>query len=888
MASAQVPMPLSTTSPSSLPNSLDPPTPTSYDYQIPLSSKSDTLPSFLLSLQEPEMAQHQDLPVRISVPGPGLQHARRNSKARQGPPPLPDFKFDPGAELKSDVTPSPTHPILEEMASNTRNAKGGKPALPAFSFNPSTVGDMPVSGSPTKSGFGEVRASGHRRRESGYVGGDMTSMTSSSSSSSSPVKNEGFVPAGPAVSAMGPPSGRRHTHRRSEAVSISDQEKSAIIKENAMSKHRAGSAPSTPADSKQFFDSDSSPPATAASFSAYAGETPPASPSRRQSTPTHSRARVEFSDSVRTYRPRPLSHISSETEDSTSTIRYSHSLSGSINSLAAISPATMSVSLSPTDESPRPRPRTADAATLGGRFIDKKTGNSQPEGPLFRHVASKSLTPPKQESPCEEKEQFWPGNGSPGKVSPMTTPTVQGVNTSTQPTNPFRFTPGEESPRPRTSPERSASIKKRKVKTWTRGIFSQKTKKRPMKNAGRRTPTPPLNRRIPDSVFDNDDTVIISDAPSPILQNIARPPLQTNSAPIVPTLSDHVDDGGADLTIDLDVALGTPQSEEQQPQTGFAAARARLHSGGLRSTSDPFGNLHRRAESAPHLPFPNRNIFGVHRIGSNSSMGVEEVFDEGEEDDYLAGSGSEQAASPIIKAMDHGAPLESSSTTLGVQASEPTGHTKEDSTSVEETSVKTTSHLQTSSSNLAHGHTSDPIGRRPASVPIDFAFKSSNLPHVPSEGEQSAPQSAVSSEAGHGNFDLHFGHSRYLNEPGQTVSTDDVPSLTDSVSTATGAQARVSGSVYTRPSLEHREQRSLSEAVPVTESLVRASKRASLVSLTRLIPGSSHGEKSKLRFGESAANTEGEEAKPAKKANRISRLMNYLRPKEKQIKQGHK
>lgn len=879
MASTPVPMPLSTNSPSSLPNSLDPPTPTTYDYQLLDSTKSDTLPSFLLSLQQSEAVQQHELPVRMPAPGPGLQHARRKSKARQGPPPLPNFTFNPGAETKPDPTPSPTHPILEEMASKTRNTRGGRPALPAFSFNPGGAGDTPPSASPTKLAFVETKAGGHHRRESGYAVGDMASMTSSSSCSSSPVKTEGHLSGGPPVSGLSS-AGRRHTHRRSEAVSISDQEKSAIIKENALSKHRAGSAPSTPADGKPFFDNDNSDPMPATTFSAFAGRTPPTSPSRQQSTPVQARPRVEFSDSVQTYRPRPLSHISSETEDSTSTVRQSHSLSGSINSLAAISPATTSISPGPTfDGSPRNRPRTADAAAARERSSDKKDDESPPRA-LFHHSSTKSLTPLKLNWPSEEQRKVGSCNSGPNAGSPKTASSNHGASPMPEPGNSFSFTPAEEPPRPRTSPERSASIKRRKVKNWTGGIFSRKTKRRPMKNIGRRTPTSPSNRRIPDSVFDNDNTVVIHDNPSPDEEKADCPPLQTIRTPVAPSFVDQSEDRDKGATIDIDAALGSSECEEQQPQTGFAAARARLHSGGMRSAIDQFGNLHRRAESAPHLPFPNRNIFGVHRIGSNSSMGVEEVFDEEEEDDYLAGSGSEVPPSPSIS----GTMSAGNATSAETNAMETREQVNQSGAKIEEIPEMALLPHQSSGSNLRPTNVLDLIGTRPASLPMDFAFKSSSMPYVNRTEDESAPQSAVSSDAGHSGFDAQIGSSRFLVEPhydGQTVSTDDIPSLTDSISTATGAQARVSGSVCTRPSMDQREQRSFSESAPPTDNFIRTYKRASLVSLTRLIPGSSHGEKSKLRFGESAPNIESEAARPAKKANRISRLIHYLRPKDK-------
>lgn len=879
MASAPVPAAPSMGSPSSFPGPLDCPTSSIYEYQQP-----EHLPSFEFPIHHAGASKPQELPVRMSLPGPGLQHARRNSKARQSPPALPDFTFNPGAEIKPDFTPSPTHPILEEMASNTRNLKGGRSPLPAFSFNPGAIGDTPPSGSPTKVSFGELRAGAHGRRGSGYVATESTPITSPSSTSSSPVKTEGSMPGGPHTSSLGHNAGRRHTHRRSEAVSISDQEKSAIIKENALSKHRAGSAPSTPGDSKTFFDNDVATPPTAASLVAISGRTPPTSPSRHQSTPSLPRPRVEFSNFVNTYRPRPLSDISSETEDSVSTVRHSHSLTGSINSLSTMSPAAKSIFPGHSvDGSPHRRPRTADAVSPSGQSDDGTDIESKRQRPPHHHALSDHLASHQQGSSHSDNPDLGLSSPSPEEVSPRTTPMVEKSNPLVQARNPFSFTPADEIPRPRTSPERHASIKKRKVKSWTGGIFSRKTKNRPMKCASRRNPTPPSHRRFPDSVFDNDDTVVICNAQSSEAKESHVLESSTDQGNLVASPQSYgASSEPTDTAIDIDAALGDPEVKEHQPQTGFAAARTRLHSGGMRSATDSFGNLHRRAESAPHLPFPNRAIFGVHRIGSNSSMAVTEVFDEEEEDDYLAGSGSEKTHSPTVDSVAQKDGPSRISPSSDTASNEPLREPYDQPAIFGEVTAKSLLHPQPSDSNIRTNDIFEPIGKRPASVPIDMTFKSLGSSYASSGEPPSAPHSAISSDGGHGNFDTHLSITRHQGErqlDGQILSTDDIPSLSDSISTITGAPARVSGSVGTRPSLDQREQRSLSESTPVPNAFARASKRASLASITRLIPGSSHGEKSKLRFGESAPNLNDEQSRPTKKANRISRLMHFLRPK---------
>ncbi|KAL9108793.1 MAG: hypothetical protein Q9227_006450 [Pyrenula ochraceoflavens] len=895
MASVSVPSPLPLGSQSPLSNHLDPTTSPSADYPA-YNSPRESLPPF-------QFGTTSSIPTGADVSGPaasapkmpppGFQHARQASRSRRAPP-LPDFSFNPGAELKPDPTPSPTHPILEEMASNLDSAKSAKPAaLPPFSFNPGSSSSMksPLSSSPTKTGFGEMRAGGHRRRGSEFVGSEATPMTSPSSFSTSPAKSEIGGPTAALTSHLGPPPGKRHSHRRSEAVSISDVEKSNIIKESALSKHRAGSAPSTPADSKQFFEDDSPPP-SATSFTGFTGKSPPSSPNRRQSAHGTPRPRVGFSETVDLI-PRPLSLISSETEDSASTIRHGHSLTGSINSLSAISPpakSRSSWSLSAEESSPRPRPRTADG-TSPSRATGPDTDVFEGVVPGHRRVAtstSENLLSSRSESSPAKKKHFWSGSISPEEVSPKTTPAREITDPLVASTTPWTIEAASDPPRPRTSPERKVSIKKRKVKTLTTGIFSRKAKARCGKAKGRRTPTPPLTRSTPDPVFDDDNTVIIRESPPRSTKTPTAPSLETS--PFPPTTASSAQDWPdvSSPVIDLDAALGPFGSEEKIPQTGFAAARARLHSGGIRSATDAFGNVHRRTESAPHLPPPNRTVLAMHRYGSNSSMGVDETLDEEEEDDYLAS-----------KALKKPSPIKTGATddSLRVKVSDADERSPTSPTD----SVQGSGRMafaegnfdpkdpasRTSDSTVTASDFSDPMGGHPPSLPVDYAYQSSPISYASSGDFQSAPNSAISFADTDSAYDAQARQSHLRAEThhgSRRISTEDVPSLSDSVSTATGVHPRVSGSVHTRSSMEQQAPRSFSESAPAALSAARASKRASLASLSRLIPGSSHGEKSKLRFGESATDLDQHRLPAAKKSNRISRMIHFWRPKEKDAK----
>ena len=453
------------------------------------------------------------------------QEPRRSSR----PAPLPAFSFNPGAAVEAEVSrsPSPTHPILEEMAQN-RSRRASRPAnLTDCNLAP-RASELQPSPSPTKSSFGDAnpaaRSAAHRRRGSEFVGGgsDGSHLTSPTMVSTSPSKTDPIRPQGPPLS--GPGSGR-HRHRRSEAVSISGIDASELIKANAVAKHRAGSAPSTPSDPVQasFFAADSSP-RTSQQIPGSSTRSVASSPGVRRESAPGVRPRVGFSDTVDVI-PRPLSMISSETEGSSSTIRGTHSLTGSINSFAAASPPAQSAPtfvLINEDGSPRRRPNTADAATPNPSSFTE-SNISAGEDIIAKRPASASGSPnlsASSASPSSKKKHFWFSYSN--DYSPKTTPGMEKTDPiSALPT----FAPASPSPvvRPKTSPERSASIKKRKVRTWTGHLFSRKGRRPSTKVKGRRTPTPPLlARQAPDQmneIFDADDTIVLRNSPSPDQQN---------------------------------------------------------------------------------------------------------------------------------------------------------------------------------------------------------------------------------------------------------------------------------------------------------------------------------------------------------------------------------
>ena len=113
-----------------------------------------------------------------------------------------------------------------------------------------------------------------------------------------------------------------------------------------------------------------------------------------------------------------------------------------------------------------------------------------------------------------------------------------------------------------------------------------------------------------------------------------------------------------------------------------------------------------------------------------------------------------------------------------------------------------------------------------------------------------------------------------MGEPGpelrMSVDIHDVPSLTSSNSTMT----RDSNFLPMAQQPQFREgQRSASFSAAATR------KRSSMASLSRLI-SSSHGEKSKLSLEVRAPSMDSERKEKTSKGKRISRLMQFWKPKE--------
>ena len=827
--------------------------------------------------------------------------SRSESKRAARPTALPAFTFNPGADAPPEPSPSPTHPILEEMAQNSARRSARPVALSDLSYTPVT-GELRLSPSPTKSSFGDVpKAAGHRRNGSEYVGGgsDGHHLNSPTFISSSPSKADQLKAAPSSSGSFERPT---HRHRRSEAVSISNIDASELIRANAIAKHRAGSTPSTPSDTVQpaFFTNEHSP-GTNKSISGPVCIPNTSSPRGRRESAPGVRPRVGFSETVDVI-PRPLSLISSETEGSTSTVRGTHSLNGSINSLATSSPTPQPISpglRSPKDDSPRRRPNTADAAspspTAVSDFAPSGSVIRFPKRPLSSSGAVEA--PSGLPSPPPKKKHYWFIHSS--DSSPKTTPKAE-LPDPIAALPAFAPATVSTASRPKTSPERAASIKRRKVRKWTGHLFSRKDRQQILKAKGRRTPTPPMlahqdTDRL-NEIFDTDDTIVLRE--DPILAEDGKSAQDAATVEQNQPQSFYFDSAERMTSplLDLDAALGPFGSEEkfgdnEHNTKGAASRMARLHSSERRGPVDAFGSLHRRSESAPQMPPVNRNLFGVHRLGSSTSL-ADDVFDEEEEDNFLAKEHEPEQTNIAMEPVnalqpgttatdpspqqlrDVGQQDRRSSTGLGLAIA----YGEADGVEILDTEDDLSPGPARSSNSTITAPVlteADPL-KRPASPPMEFLYGAPQSIYASSTEGPTAPNSAVSSpEPEHVSFQSHPRFNRYAGEQHLDVilrgSTDDLPSLSDSVST--GILPRFSSSAATRSSTEQRAASFCAQSVP---NQSQTSKRWSVASLNKLIPGSTNG--SKLKLEETATPFEAEKTK--KKTNRFSKLVNFWRSKE--------
>lgn len=358
-----------------------------------------------------------------------------------------------------------------------------------------------------------------------------------------------------------------------------------------------------------------------------------------------------------------------------------------------------------------------------------------------------------------------------------------------------------------------------------------------------------------------------------------------------------------------------------------------MHSAaGLGGFSGPGMHYHRRAESAPEFENPR---FGLHRLGSSSTMGMEDVFEE-DEDEWEDAKASDKE--PSIRTGE----IEDEDETglgIGIKVVDSEGIESDKSIDFEGqrsikhkgSSLSDGNSRQMDSTKSLHSTTSlvdepieeeagspveildDSIPPRPDSraqssdstatppfranlakglAPVEISSFTLQPPFPTSGSPRSIPSSFPSprspfsydaqriSTAPSSITDENAFHSLLLGEPGPEVrmSVDDVPSLTSSNSTTRESGHPGFGNPQFREGPQFRDgQRSAS-----LSSAAATRKRSSMASLSRLI-SSSHGERSKLSIENRAPTPDGERKEKVSKGKRISRMMQFWKPKKEEF-----
>ncbi|KAL2072794.1 hypothetical protein VTL71DRAFT_12137 [Oculimacula yallundae] len=860
------------------------------------------------------------------------QSPRLNSP---GPLPLPSFVFPARA-------PSPTSNSTRSAPSSFSRASGRRPLsaieirshskertgdserLPDFSFgSPSSVSPSLISPKTIPA----RPSSMHQRNVSEFIGGDGKTGAGNGLMSTSPTKSDGALP--PPPSSFGPPGGRRgHAHRRSAAISVSDL--TFILKPNP-NISRGGSAPTSPSAMHEqhpvIASSLNAALQSAKSMSDLADPEP--SPKALKNT------RVGFSDEVSII-PRPLSMVSS---DSASTVRPGHSVSNSMSSIVSgtSSPSSKETrNMSSAYRMIDTRPRTAEPtlereASATPENTPKRRGSL----PLLNDVAAGS-TPSTPRS--AKKWSFFGHESHSGESSPKSRPTSaassakESKKVESAPASPELVTPDipirstEPSSR-RSSISRKPSKNKKKVRSWAGSILGRKSRQRKPK-LSRRSPTPPLRAYTPahqSNAFDFAE----GSKPNPM-----RPEVQTDFTNWKPRKLPPQEESMSPI-IDLDAALGpfnTPSSfgdDWDMSQQNSKRKRAMHSAAGLGGFTGPGMHYHRRAESAPEFENPR---FGLHRLGSSSTMGMEDVFEEDEDEGWEDSKASDkETASKAgdlededeaslgidIKVVDsdgmdsdnpmdfddasfqHGIkrkgsglsdvdrrnmsstrsahstislmdePIEEESSP--VEIADDSFPSRPDSRAQSSDSTATPPFRPTPAKDLA------PVDIQPYS--LQAAFLSPTSPRSASQSSfPTSPRSPFSydtqriSTAPSSVTDENAFQSLLMGEPGPELrmSVDDVPSLTSSDST------------MTRDNTGNPQFRDGQRSASLSSAAVTR-KRSSMASLSRLI-SSSHGEKSKLSIESRApsVNDIDRREKPSK-GKRISRLMRFCKTHQESI-----
>lgn len=476
---------------------------------------------------------------------------------------------------------------------------------------------------------------------------------------------------------------------------------------------------------------------------------------------------------------------------------------------------------------------------------------------------------------------------------------------------------------------RKRSKKQKKVKTWAGSILSRKSKAR-VKHK-RRTPTPPPFRD--DAQEDLDGRPSAEWLPDPPMVMITEAyGFQDGSSSSPPRPASLPDEDTSYPMIDLDAALGpfnTPlpsNADWEAAQKAGGHSKRQLHSATKMSrfTGPGMHYQHRRAESAPEMVPFEAHRFGMQRFNSSSTMA--DVFEEDEEEE--AGSESNNttgSSTPLAET-----PMEPASEPAGAGKSSPKSLVDDVPSACDDARVAlgvkrkgsdlSEDNKSQSSSRVKSEHVGSPLQEdmiaeeynlggppratgydSPASetpsprqvmrsrdlAPVDVSplhLPASSLapisPYSMTSSSFPSPRTPVSYDTQRistapSSFTEDNFHSLLMGEPGPEVrmSTDGVPSLTSTSSTMTRESLFI-------PNPQARQPLSSSD-LPRPASFSASAfgrRRSSLASLSRLI-SSSHGERSKLSM-EMAMDGDNEKKPKASKAKRISRMMQFWKPKD--------
>ena len=585
---------------------------------------------------------------------------------------------------------------------------------------------------------------------------------------------------------------------------------------------------------------------------------------------------------------------------------------------------------SPTpDNRPNPRRRSSNpllkdvilATPTSPRFPVRKWG-------IFGHESASGESSPNRSRPSSAPSLKEANHSAPVPTSAATQLVTPDV--------PIKSIEQPSSRRSSISKKPTPKKKQKKVKSWAGSILSRKSRQR-SGSRRTRTPTPPLRSYQPLNELPSDFDRV--ELPNSSIKSapVSKPELQTDFASWRPRHVAQQEESMSPI-IDLDAALGpfnTPSGRDAEwdavnGTSGMSKRGKRMHSAaGMGNFLGPGMHYHRRAESAPEFENPR---FGLHRLGSSSTMA--DVFEEDEEEDEWEDAKASSDKGSMSKADDEddagmgidikvvdadsmgidkpmdwtvdesslqrGVKRKGSGLSEGerrpVNSSAKSEHSTtsltdepifEESPSEVEIADDSIPSRPDSRAQSSDSTATPPFRSRPAKdlTPVDIQPFSLQPPYLSPTSPHSTIQSfpsprspysydtqristAPSSITDEGGF-----QSLLLGEPGPELrmSVDDVPSLTSSNSTTT----RDSSSLPTSHNPQFRDgQRSAS-----LSSAAVTRKRSSMASLSRLI-SSSHGEKSKLSIESRAPQGMEPEKEKASKGKRISRMMQFWKPKE--------